>query len=306
MSAELVVLGSVNVDLRSVVDRLPTPGETVSGSSAVDLLGGKGANQAVASHRLGRTTHFIGSVGDDARGRWARERLEAEGLDVTDVDTVPGPTGTAVVLVDGRAENMIVVSGGANMELRPDTLADRVARHSRPENVLLMQLEIPIETVAAAAADFAGTVILNPAPAAPIPQDLWSSIDVIVPNLGELATMTSTPPATTVDGIVAQLRSLPVGRAVVTWGARGCVVLDEDAATHIAAPMVDAVDTTGAGDAFCGALADGLAASMSLVDAASRAATAASMSTLLPGAQTSPTASALATRIGPPTEGPHA
>lgn len=299
MSAEVIVLGSVNVDLRTQVEQLPRPGETISGSPTVDLLGGKGANQAVAAARLGRITRFIACVGSDARGDWAADQLVAEGLDVADVGAVDGPTGTAIVLVDRSAENLIVVSGGANMKLSAEQAQRQVASYSRPDHVLLMQLEVPIDSVTAAAREFAGTVVLNPAPAVPLSEELRSAVDVLVPNLGELATLTGEQPATSVGQIVQQARSLGVPQVVVTWGVHGCVVIDGDEVAHLESPSVAAVDTTGAGDSFCGALADGLAASMSITDAAARAVVAASFSTLFPGAQTSPTASELADLLSP-------
>lgn len=294
MSAEVVVLGSVNVDLRTEVEQLPRPGETIAGSQTIDLLGGKGANQAVASARLGRNTHFIACVGNDPRGVWATERLAAEGLDAADIVAVDGPTGTAIVLVDRSAENLIVVSGGANMKLTAEQAVDQIAPRSEPGHVLLMQLEVPIESVAAAARAFVGTVILNPAPAVALPAALLADVDVLVPNLGELATLTGEQPATSVEEIAQQAKSLGVSQVVVTWGARGCVVVEGDLVTHVESPTVEALDTTGAGDSFCGALADGLASAMTVVDAAARAAVAASFSTLAAGAQTSPTAAELA------------
>jgi ribokinase len=283
----VVVLGSINVDHVVTVDRMPRPGETVSGDDVRQILGGKGANQAVASARMGRATRLIGAVGSDAAGRAALTSLARSGVDVEACREVAGPTGTAMVVVDTSAENMIVVSPGANRAV--DASSSAAARRLLVEgDVLLLQLEVPMTTVEAAARGSVATVVLNPAPAAPLPDGLWADIDVLVVNESELFELADG------DDVRAAMTSLPVSRVVTTLGARGCVVLEAGRFSSISAPVVEAVDTTGAGDCFCGVLCDGLARSIPLVDAARRATVAAALSTTVVGAQASPTADELA------------
>lgn len=279
MTGSVTVVGSANVDCIVEVRRLPTPGETVAGGDPRSAAGGKGLNQAVAAARQGVSTAFVGTVGADAGGAIVRDVLAAEGIDSAGLGVGRQATGSAIVLRDGSGENCIVVSAGANGSTAP------VVGAARPGDVLLMQLEIPTETVVEMALRWPGVVILNAAPAAPLPDHLWASIDLLVLNESELNWYVPI-----VDGDVASaMAKLPVRTVITTLGSAGCAVRDADGSyTAIACPQVRAVDTTGAGDSFCGVLAAGIAAGVAVVEAARRATVAAAMSTRDVGGQTCP------------------
>jgi ribokinase len=249
----------------------------VVGGDRRELPGGKGANQAVAAARLGATVRFVGRVGADDAGRRLRDGLAAEQVDVAHVLVDPeAPTGMALIAVDGAGENTIVVSPGANARVsRADVEAARDVLAGAA--VTLVQHEVPESAVAAAIAGAGGTVVLNPAPARPI----VAPVDVLVPNRGELEALAGR------EGDPGELaRGLDAARAVVvTLGAEGAVVVEGERVERVPAPRVEAVDTTGAGDAFCGALAQALDSGADLVDAARWAARAAAASVTRPGAQ---------------------
>ncbi|MGF1426460.1 ribokinase [Kitasatospora sp. LaBMicrA B282] len=292
-AVDIVVVGSVNLDQVIEVAALPAPGETVRGGPVIRLGGGKGANQAVAAARLGRSVALVGAVGTDADSAELRRELAAEGIDVGHLAALPGPPGHAVVLVDRQAENCVVVSPGANAGLTPAAVAaaaDLVAGAA----VVVAQLEVPVAAVLAAARLARGTFVLNPAPAPVgdaadgLPAELWSLVDVLVPNRTELARLCGVPDEELRDPArVAQLAAgLPCPRVVVTLGADGAVVSEEGRTELIAAPEVAAVDTTGAGDTFCGALAVALADGLPTVAAARFAVRAAAASVTRTGART--------------------
>jgi ribokinase len=273
----IALVGSINLDIVVGVDRHPAPGETVLGDDRQELPGGKGANQAVAAARLGAEVAFVGRVGDDDAGRRLRDGLAAEGVDVTHVRVdADASTGVALIAVDRAGENTIVVSSGANarvsvtdVEAARDVLANAA--------VTLVQHEVPEDAVAAAIASAGGTVVLNPAPARPI----VAPVDVLVPNRGELEALVGRA-----GDPVELARGLEAARAVVvTLGSEGAVVVEGDLVARTPAPKVDAVDTTGAGDAFCGALAQALDAGADLVEAARWAVRAAAASVATLGAQ---------------------
>lgn len=242
----VLVLGSINVDLVTHVQRHPGPGETVLGEGLTRLAGGKGANQAVAAARAGAEVAMLGAVGDDEAGRAYVERLQRLGVDTSGVVVRQGePTGTALIVVDASGENSIVVAAGANREVGDDALA--VVEAADPGDVLLAQLEVPLETVARACAIAARRkvrVVLNAAPYAVPPGDAFALGDPVVVNEHEAR-------------LLADTSGLP-GSLLVTFGARGA---DWDGlrAPAVDVPEDDVVDTTGAGDAFCGALAAALA-----------------------------------------------
>jgi ribokinase len=273
----IALVGSINLDVVVGVERHPVPGETVVGGDRQELPGGKGANQAVAAARLGATVAFVGRVGDDDAGRRLRDGLAAEGVDVTHVRVDPdAPTGIALIAVDGAGENTIVVSSGANARV---SAADVEAARDvlTGAGVTLVQHEVPEDAVAAAIAGAGGTVVLNPAPARPI----VAPVDVLVPNRGELETLVGRA-----GDPVELARTVGVARAVVvTLGNEGAAVIEGSRVERIPAVRVDAVDTTGAGDAFCGALAQALDAGAELVEAARWAVRAAAASITKPGAQ---------------------
>lgn len=289
----VVVLGSVNVDLVVRGPRLPRPGETVLGGEFYQAAGGKGANQAVAAARAAREpVTFLAAVGDDDYGRQALENFRRESLVVDYVKTVVGqPTGVALILVNAQGENLISVASGANLSFTPadiDALPDDVFA---PGGVFLACLESPLETVARGLqrAKWAGMLtVLNPAPANVSALDFAGLVDVITPNEGEAAALAEVSAETDFDASQAarQLQSRGFKNCVVTLGSHGCLVV-EDQATLLAAHAVSAVDATGAGDAFNGALAVALSEGRSLVDAARWANRAGAIAVTRRGAQPS-------------------
>jgi ribokinase len=323
MAGRVIVVGSVNVDLVVVAPRLPGPGETVTGGDVARHHGGKGGNQAVAAARLGAPVAFVGAVGEDDFGAAARAALAAEGIDVTHLAAAARPTGVALIVVDARAENLIAVAPGANASpTAASVTAALEALAVDPGDVVLACREIPPDAVRAAlaAARAAGAAaILNPAPADGLDAATIALADVLTPNEAELALLaaavdadaaaaaravapTGPGAATDVEAIARRLLAGdPGGRAVVvTLGAAGALVVPADGpAARIPAMRVAPVDTTGAGDAFNGALAVGLAAGLPLAEAARRAVAAAGLSTTRSGARGGmPTAAELAAFLG--------
>ena len=301
MSASIIVCGSLNMDLVARVAKLPRAGETVAGESLQRLPGGKGLNQAVAAARMGAAVAMIGARGDDADGATLAALLAAEGVDtgglrVRDARTLPAAhTGLAQVIVAADGENSIVVHGGANMTLAadeardalaalwPDALPAVTAAPSAPR-VALAQLETPTDAVAAflGAARAAGaTTVLNPAPALPGTLPLLAQADIVVLNETELAAYAPAGHA------VLAARSLLRGacRAViVTLGGEGAWLVTAEGDARFPAPAVAVVDTTGAGDCFCGVLAASLAEGHRLEAALPRAVAAASLAVTRVGA----------------------
>jgi ribokinase len=282
----VTVVGSLNEDVLVAVGRLPGRGETVIGRSAVLAPGGKGANQAAAAGELGPGVHMVGRVGEDPAGDRQLAALAGSRVNVSRVHRTPGvPTGSATIPVEeGTGENLIVVVPGANAELTPE---DADAESVRRATVVLLQLEVPMATVEAAARAATGTVVLTPAPPQPLPAGLLEHVDVLVPNEHELAQLAGADPAERSAGELAALaRSVASCAVVVTLGARGALVVPPDGEAVLQAPpRVTAVDTTGAGDCFCGALAQALATDPDLPAAVRVAVTAAALSTTGPGAR---------------------
>lgn len=287
--ADVCVVGSVNRDLLLPVARLPRPGQTVIAGDVAVLLGGKGANQAAAAARLGRSVALLARVGE-TDGAELLDLLAAARVATGACLPTPGaPSGHAALIVADDAENVVVVSPGANARLTPADVAAHGALLAAAR-ICLVQQEIPAETVAAAvraaaAADTA--VIVNPAPYRPLGADLLAQVDVLVPNAGELADLLGAEEPRTPEQAVDLLRGaqLPCGAVIVTLGARGAVVAQGTSITHVAAPSVEAVDTVGAGDTFCGALADALSRGVDLVESARWAVHAAALAVTRPGAQ---------------------
>jgi ribokinase len=282
----VTVVGSLNEDVVVTVDRLPGRGETVIGSAVAVLPGGKGANQAAAAGRLGTGVHMVGRVGDDpAAGRQLAALADAR-VNVGRVHRTAGrPTGTATIPVEADGgENLIVVVPGANAELTPeDVNVESVHR----AGVLLLQLETPLATVQAAAAATRGTVVLNPAPPQPLSTELLAAVDVLVPNEPELRQLAGAPDgATTPAELAALARGLAARSVVVTLGERGALVVPAEGPVLMQAPPpVQPVDTTGAGDCFCGALSSALDRGEALPEAVRYAVTAAALSTTGAGAR---------------------
>lgn len=256
---EIVVVGSLNLDTTVRVPRLPEPGETVLGDGHFDDTGGKGANQAVAAARLGRSVAMVGMVGGDEAGTRLRTALQEDGVDVDAVVVSQEvPTGMAVITVDAVGENTIVVDPAANGAFTSDVFGG-VSAVVADAPVVLIQLEIPLDTVAAAVSVARGTVVLNPAPAADLPPEVLSRVGILVPNATELARLAGTGVPTDPSEAIAAARVLHGPEAVVvTLGALGAVVVDSSGAEHVPAPRIVPVDPTAAGDAFCGGLADAL------------------------------------------------
>jgi ribokinase len=306
----IVVVGSLNADLVSRVAHLPAPGETVSAMAFDTYCGGKGGNQACAAAKLGGRVALIGCVGDDEAGRMLIGSLRAAGVDVSAVDVVCGaPSGTALVTVDAAGQNQIIVVPGANQALTPD----RLARHRdllAAASVVLLQLEIPLETVRAAAriaraasgANAAGAtsatgaasarVILDPAPAPPpghpLPDELFADVDYLTPNETELTLIADPHPhASSIVGRARTLLRRGVGSVIVTMGEAGATLVEGGREYNWPARPTTVVDTTAAGDTFNAALAVALAGGASIEDAGTFACVAASISVSRAGAQSS-------------------
>ena len=284
----IAVLGSANLDIVVPVPHHPVTGETVLGGDHALIPGGKGANQAVAAARLGGSVSFVGRVGDDDAGETLRSSLEADGVDTTHLRTdSEAPSGIALIGVDADGDNAIVVSPGTNARVGPEDVQTAKATIAGAA-VVLLQLEVPTGAVVAAAQAATGTVVLNPAPATPLPDGLLDRVDVLVPNaleLAQLAQLADPQPDAAVDALVAMARSLPTATVVVTRGARGALLVTPDDHREVAAPSVRVVDTTGAGDSFCGALAEALARDATLLEAVERAVVAGAVTATRHGAQ---------------------
>ncbi|WP_025617543.1 ribokinase [Salinispora cortesiana] len=260
----VVVLGSANMDLVATAAALPRPGETLLGADFVMVPGGKGANQAIAAARAGAACTFLGAIGSDAFGVTLRARVTAAGVDTSQLRVAYGASGVALVMVNAEGENAIVVSPGANATMTELTESELTA--IREADVLVAQLEIPVETVteAAVAARAAGTrVVLNAAPARTVPPELFAATDVLVVNESEAQTLTGHGR----DKPAALLELTP--RAVLTLGVAGAWYSDRDGGcVRVPAVPVETVDSTAAGDAFSAALAVGWGEGRDLVDAA--------------------------------------
>ena len=289
---KIVVIGSSNTDLVINTSRIPEPGETVLGGRFLMAAGGKGANQAVAAQRLGGDVTFVACIGDDLFGRDALAGYNSEGMNTAFVSVKKGvPSGVASIFVDAEAENVIVVAPGANSELGKAEI-DAAQKEIEAADFVLMQLETPMETVeyAAEKAFKAGTkVVLNPAPAANLSDSLLSKLWLITPNRTETQLITGLPVTDEKEAAAAAeaLVAKGVKNVVITLGSKGAYVLSEDFRGVIPANPVKAVDTTGAGDTFNGALCVALSEGRSLQDACRFAAKASAISVTRMGAQPS-------------------
>ncbi|WET79644.1 ribokinase [Amycolatopsis sp. QT-25] len=285
MTSQVLVIGSANADLVVPVDRRPGGGETVLGGDTILSPGGKGANTAVAAARLGADVALLGAVGDDPYGELLKRSLAESGVDTDLLRTSERPTGIAYITVTPDGENSILVSPGANSGLRPEDVDLDGAE------IVVLSLEIPLETVehaVAKAAEKGVRTLLNLSPAAELSAKTLQGLEILLVNEHEAAFL--------LGGAADFPKLLDLGpkAAVVTLGAKGAAVVTADGVTEVPSPKVEAVDTTGAGDAFAGALATSLAKGEKLAEAARKAVKVAAITVTRQGAQPSyPTASEL-------------
>lgn len=289
---QIVVVGSSNMDIAVKTGHIPVPGETVLGGELLMNPGGKGANQAVAAARLGGHVCFVSRLGDDMFGKQLLEVFRSEDIDIRHVFIDKDhATGTALIAVDERGENSIVVASGANAYLCPEHMLEK-REVIEQGDVLLMQLEVPIETVARAAELAAGAgvrVVLNPAPARHIPESVLRHVHLITPNEHE-AEMISGVKITDVESARQAAKAIQekgVENVIITLGSKGALLLEGDRFSVVPAYPVKAVDTTAAGDVFNGALCVALVEGNSFRDATVFASKAAAISVTRFGAQSS-------------------
>ncbi|MFZ2487225.1 MAG: ribokinase [Anaerolineae bacterium] len=292
MSAKIAVVGSLNMDLVVRSPRIPLPGETIIGRELHTVPGGKGANQAVAAARLGGAVAMIGRVGQDSFAAALLDNLTANQVDPTWVTQDPtAASGVALIVVDDTAQNSIVVASGANMTLTPQHISEAEAALAAAD-VLLLQFETPLDSALQAARlarQHGATVVLNPAPAQPIPADLLQAVDVVIPNETETTLLTGLPVHTLAEAETAAQALLASGApaVVITLGGRGVLLAQSDGAQHVPAFPITPIDTTAAGDAFVGGLAVALGEGKPLVEAIRWGNAAGALAATRLGAQTS-------------------
>jgi ribokinase len=292
MPARIVVVGSLNMDLVTRTERIPQPGETILGGDLQTFPGGKGANQAVAARRMGAQVAMIGRVGQDAFATPLLQALGEAGVDSSHVLQDPSAaTGVAIIVVDQRGQNSIVVCSGANAHLSPQDIRSAESTIAGAD-ALLLQLESPLETVRCAAEIARGhgvRVILNPAPARPLPEALLRNVDVLVPNESEAALLTGLPveDVPQVEAAAARLHEMGAEAVVVTLGERGALYLYKGESHRVPAFEVTPVDTTAAGDAFMGGFAVALAEGKPFAEAVRWGNAAGALATTKMGAQPS-------------------
>lgn len=286
----ILVIGSSNTDMTVRSATLPKPGETVLGGDFRMGPGGKGANQAVAARLLGGEVTFVCKLGRDMFGEGASKHYESCGLDTSKILWSDKPSGVALITVDSKAENSIVVASGANADMTVSDI-DSVADIIKSSGILLLQLEIPMDVVVHAAeiAYSAGVqVVLNPAPAAALPAELLKCVSILIPNETEASAISGIDINNfeTAAAAAERLKGMGVREVIITMGSRGSVVCDGDC-TFVPAVKVNAVDTTAAGDTFCGGVCVALSEGKGLLEAVKFATAASSIAVQRPGAQDS-------------------
>lgn len=298
MAKRIVVVGSINLDLVAATQRIPIAGETVAGLTFQTFPGGKGANQAVAAARLGGSVSMVGKLGADAFGVQLRDSLEESNVNTEAVEVVPGSSGVALITTDAKGQNAITVVAGANAQLSPADLDANIGL-ILGAGILLTQLEIPFETVeclAAIALQERVPLVLDPAPARPLPPSVLKCIDWLTPNETETCILTGRRPGQLSDESIEDAATALLDRGsrnvILKLGDRGCyLALSDGTRQMLPAYSVKAVDTTAAGDAFNGALAVALLNGQSPIESALWASAVAAISVTRPGAQASmPTA----------------
>jgi ribokinase len=292
MKKSIVVVGSSNTDMVIKADHLPVAGETIIGGTFFMNPGGKGANQAVAAARLKGNVTFIAKIGNDIFGRQSVQMFKEEKINISYILSDPEhPSGIALITVDKNAENCIMVASGSNASLSPN---DLVGARLAIENakVLLVQLEIPLVTVeyiVSIAAKAGVKVILNPAPACQLPDSLLRNVSILTPNIKEAEMITGIKVISldTAKKAAQTIKNRGVGTVIITLGTQGALVLNDGNFTAVPALSVNAIDTTGAGDVFNGALAVAVSEGYMLSDATEFACKAAAISVTRLGAQSS-------------------
>lgn len=294
----IVVIGSINMDLVLRVPRMPLPGETLTGGAFRTIPGGKGANQAVACARMsgkaeagGQRVAMVACVGDDAFGATLRSALVGDGIIDSHITTLPGvASGIASILVDDNGQNSIVIAGGANDLLSPAHI-DAAQGLIEQADIVVLQLETPMDTVVHAirlARSLGKTVVLNPAPAASLPDGVLELVDYLIPNEIEAAMLAGVAPdSTDIAALAAALQKQGSDNVIITLGSKGVHAALYGGDTTFPAEAVKAVDTTAAGDTFIGGFVAGLASGMDEAEAIAQGQRAAAWSVTKPGAQTS-------------------
>lgn len=289
-SPRVLVAGAINTDLVARTPRAPGPGETVTGSSFAIFGGGKGANQAVAAARAGADTSLLGAVGDDAFGTERRAHLAADGIDLESVATISGvASGVALISVEPSGQNRILYVPGATLEAQAHHARKAVVR-VRP-SVVLMTLELPSETLAALVTKAKGlgaTIALNATPEPELARRFLPDTDVLIVNEPEASALVGHTVTLETSAVAAEaLRGMGPGTAIITLGEQGAVAVSNEGMERVKAPVVEVVDTTGAGDTLCGALVAALAEGQTLREALRFGVAAASLAVTRAGAQAS-------------------
>ena len=287
----ICVIGSLNMDLVVNVDTMPKPGQTIIGSNFKEVPGGKGANQAVAMARLNGNVSMIGKVGEDGFGQTLINSLKNDKVDITYIQTAKGATGVALITVDKNAQNSIVVSPGANFEVKEDDIDNNIEA-IKNSDIVVLQLETPLNTIKYAlnkAKELNKYTILNPAPAVKLDDEIIKNVDLLTPNETELEIISGVSIETEEDIQKAAQIMIEKGvkELIVTLGSKGSLYINKEKSMFKKAYKVEAVDTTAAGDSYTGALAVALSQDKNIEDAMDFASKVGALSVLKEGAQSS-------------------